>query len=116
MNGSDRALERVKGLESKGERLAVAAPALTEFLVGAFARGGRRLAQALEFVAQLEVLEVSEEVAIEAARLGGECFRRGTPVGNIDLLIAATAKGHHAILLTRDEDFSRIPELMVENY
>jgi predicted nucleic acid-binding protein len=116
LNGDPGALARVRELEASGERLAVAAPTLTEFLTGAFAHGGRPLSQALEFVAQLEVLEVTESIALEAARLGGECYRKGGVVAHLDLLIGATSKHHRAVLLTRDEDFSRIPGVVVERY
>jgi len=115
-NGIPRAVERAKELDSRNERLTIPAPALTEFLVGAFAQGGPRLSRALELVSQFEVLELTEPIAVEAARLGGECSRRGTPVGNLDLLVGAIAKHHHGILLTRDTDFSRIPGIMVEAY
>jgi predicted nucleic acid-binding protein len=116
LNGDPGARRRIQELERAGERVAVAAPTLTEFLVGAFAHGGRVLSQALEFAAELEVLEVDERITIEAARLGGECYRAGTAVGNLDLLIGAASKHHRAVLLTRDEDFSRIPGVVVEAY
>ncbi|HXQ94998.1 MAG TPA: type II toxin-antitoxin system VapC family toxin [Thermoplasmata archaeon] len=116
LRGDPDAARRIRELEAAGERLAVAAPTLTEVLVGAHLQGGRRLADALEFTAQLEVLEVSAEIALEAARLGGECARKGGHVSNLDLLIGATAKHHHAILMTRDADFSRIPGVLVEAY
>jgi len=74
------------------------------------------LASALEFVAQLEVLPVTGEIAMEAARLGGKCDRNGCTIGNLDLVIGATVKAHNAILLSRDDDFSRIPGVAVERY
>lgn len=110
------AAEKAKILATRNERLVIAAPTLTEFLVGAFAKGGRRLTQALELVEQLEVLSVTEEVALDAARLGGECTRRGRVVGNLDLLIAACARQHGARVLTRDPDFAHIPNVTVETY
>jgi tRNA(fMet)-specific endonuclease VapC len=110
------AAEKAAEMARRNERLAMAAPALTEFLVGAFARGGRRLAQALEMVEQFEILPVTEEVALDAARLGGECTRRGAMVGNLDLLIAACARQHGARILTRDPDFGRIPNVLLETY
>lgn len=115
-NGFPDAVTKAHELDARKERLAIAAPGLTEFLVGAFAQGGGRLAHALEFVAQMEVLEVTESIAVDAARLGGECARRGATVGNIDLLVAAVAKHHRATILTRDSDFSRIPGISVEAY
>ena len=115
-NGVPEALTKAEELSKHGERLAIPAPALTEFLVGAFHQGGRRLAQALEFVSELEVLDVTEPISVDAARLGGECSRRGDAVGTLDLLIAATAKHHHAHLLSRDRDFARVPGVMLETY
>ncbi len=96
------------------ESLAIPAPALTEFLVGAFSRRGTTLAHALEVAARFEVLETTEPIAGEAARLGGECLRNGTPAGTLDLRIAATAKHHRSALVTRDRGFSRIPGILIE--
>jgi tRNA(fMet)-specific endonuclease VapC len=115
-NGVPGAMAKAEELAQLGERLAIPAPALTEFLVGAFRQGGRRLAQALEFASELEVLDVTEPIAVDAARLGAECFRRGEVVGTLDLLIASTAKHHHAHLLSRDTDFARISGVTLETY
>jgi tRNA(fMet)-specific endonuclease VapC len=114
--GSPGAVTKAEELSRTGERLAIAAPALTEFLVGAFHQGGKRLTQALEYISELEVLDVTDPISIDAARLGGECSRRGEAVGTLDLLIAAAAKYHHATLLSRDSDFARIPGLTLETY
>ncbi len=76
-NGIPEALAKSCRAFGPGERLAIPAPALTEFLVGAFHQGGRRLSQALEFVSELEVLDVTETISVDAARLG-ECSRRGS--------------------------------------
>lgn len=115
-NGVAAARLKADELSHSGERLAIPAPALTEFLVGAFHQGGRRLSEALAFISELEVLETTEPISIDAARLGGECSRRGHPVGSLDLLIAATAKHHHAPLLSRDKDFTQVPNLTLETY
>ena len=98
------------------EPLAISASALTEFLIGAFHQGGRRLAPAVELVAPFEVLDVNAAIAIDAARLGGECLRRGAPVGALDLLVAATARHHRAAVLSRDRDFARVPGVVLETY
>ena len=114
-NGIPEALARAAELSDLGERLAIPAPALTEFLVGAFHQGGRRLSQALEFVSELEVLDVTETISVDAARLGG-MLTTGELVGTLDLLIASTAKHHHAHLISRDRDFARVPGLTLETY
>ena len=115
-NGVPEARSKAEELAALGERLSIPAPAVTEFLVGAFLQGGRRLAQASGLVGQLEILDVTEPIAVDAARMGAECARRGEHVGAIDLLIAATAKHHHAPLLSRDRDFARIAGVTLETY
>ena len=77
-NGIPEALARAAELSDLGERLAIPAPALTEFLVGAFHQGGRRLSQALEFVSELEVLDVTETISVDAARAGGNAHDGGS--------------------------------------
>ncbi len=110
------ALTKAKSIVDAGEGLSIAAPALTEILIGAHYKGGRTLRETLERIGSLDVLAIDAEVAGEAARIGAEMLRRGQAVGTIDLLIAAAAKLHGHILLTRDTGFSRIPGIAVETY
>jgi tRNA(fMet)-specific endonuclease VapC len=114
--GHAGALGKARDLESRHERIGIPAIVLTEFLVGAYARGGGQLPKAIELVSQFEFCDVTESIALDAARLGGECFRRGNPASNLDLLIASTVRHHRAVLLTRDEDFARIPGVTIEGY
>jgi predicted nucleic acid-binding protein len=116
VKGEPGAVTKSQELTESGERVGIPASALTEFLIGAFHQGGRRLSQAMSLVAQLEVLELTESIAVEAARAGGECSRRGETVGTMDLLVAATAKHHHAHILSRDTDFTRIADVTLETY
>ena len=78
--------------------------------------GGRLLERSLSLTRRLEVLALEGDTADDAARLGGDLDRRGLPVGNLDLLIAAIARRHRAILVTRDLHFQRIPGLHLETY
>jgi predicted nucleic acid-binding protein len=116
VRGNHRARDAAAGEEAAGETLALPAPVLTEFLIGAFARGGKELAKSLELTSEMTVLEVTEVIAIEAARIGGDCIREGNPKATLDLLIAATARIHHCALVTRDRDFASIPGLSIITY
>ena len=40
----------------------------------------------------------------------------GTPLGNLDTLIAAHALATAAILVTNDQAFARVPNLAIENW
>ncbi len=116
LRGEGASAAKLRALEASGEGLSIASPALTEILVGAYFKGGAVLKETLELASGLEVLAVDEPVAAEAGRLGAELLHRGLPIPTVDLLIAAAAKLHQHILVTRDEDFSRIPGLAVEAY
>jgi len=113
-NGLPAARAKAADFVKTGERLVI--PAFTAFMLAAFYLGGRRLAQALEFISELEVLDLPEPISMHAARTGGEWARRGEPVSTVDLLIAATAMHHHAGLVGRDTDFARVPGLTLETY
>ncbi|MEK6988074.1 MAG: type II toxin-antitoxin system VapC family toxin [Candidatus Thermoplasmatota archaeon] len=64
----------------------------------------------------MEFLEVDAAVAGEAGRLGAELLRRGQGLPTTDLLIAAAARLHGHVLVTRDTDFQRVPGLAIEGY
>lgn len=114
--GDTRAVEKVRELLEVGERLSIPAVAAAEVLVGAHYRGGRELSRTLEFLERLEVLPFDIAEAAEAGRLGAEALRRGAPIAGNDLLVAATARHHRGILVSRDGVFSHVAGLAVEAY
>ena len=116
VRGEPAAVEKVRELLASSERLTAPSVAAAELLVGAHYRGGRELARTLEFLERLEVLPFGIEEASEAGRLGAESLRRGAPVAGNDLLVAATARRHRGILVSRDGVFSQVPGLAVEAY
>ena len=110
------AVRKAEDLRASGERLSIPAPVLAEVLLGAYVRGGTTLRKTMEVLAGFDVLDIDGTVAAEAARIGAELLRRGVTVTTLDLLIAAAARLHQRILVTRDTAFSRIPGLAVEAY
>ncbi len=116
LKGEGAAVEKARELQASGEHLSIAAPALAEVLIGANFRGGRTLSKTWEVLSSVDVLDVDATVAAEAGRIGAELLRRGIAFATVDLLIAAAAKVHQHILVTRDAAFSRIPGLAVEAY
>jgi tRNA(fMet)-specific endonuclease VapC len=77
----------------------------------------RRLAEAVE--AFLRRVEVSAWDAAAARAYGGlraELEAAGTPLGNLDLLIAAHAQATGAILVTGDIAFTRVGALEVVDW
>ena len=116
IKGVPAAAQKAMAMDASGERLSVPAPVLTEVLRGGYFRGGKELRDTLELLAGMEVLEVDDDVAAEAGRMGAELLKRGTDMGTVDLLIAATVKLNRRILGPRDSSFFGIPDLAVETY
>jgi tRNA(fMet)-specific endonuclease VapC len=64
----------------------------------------------------LEVLDVDEYDALDAATLQVALRRRGRQLATVDALIATAALRYALILLTTDQDFQAIPGLITENW
>ncbi len=63
-----------------------------------------------------EVLPITSEVAEQYGRIFGTLRKAGIPISSNDIWIAAIAATHDLILVTSDQDFSRIPGLTIENW
>lgn len=70
-----------------------------------------------QFVAPLEILSYDDEAALYYGDLRVYLEKRGTPIGALDMLIAAHALSIACTLVTNHEkEFSRIPELRIVNW
>ena len=75
-----------------------------------------RLALA-QFISPLEVASFDREAAAVYGRLRATLEQKGTPIGSMDLLIAAHALGLAVRLVTNNaKEFRRVPGLRVENW
>jgi tRNA(fMet)-specific endonuclease VapC len=73
----------------------------------------RKLKKSLEHYCKIQVPDFDERAAAEFERLQKQRIR----IGTMDLKIAAIALAHDAVLLSRNlRDFSRVPELKVEDW
>jgi tRNA(fMet)-specific endonuclease VapC len=65
----------------------------------------------------LDLLEVSLAVCEKYGRLVNDLKAKGTPIGDLDTLVASTALIHRQILLTRNKaHFEKVPGLVVETW
>jgi tRNA(fMet)-specific endonuclease VapC len=64
----------------------------------------------------LEVLDIDEYDALDAAALQIALRRRGRQLATVDALIATAALRYALILLTTDQDFEAVPGLITENW
>ncbi len=70
-----------------------------------------------KFLSIVEVLDFDSGAAIEYGKIRADLRKKGTPIGNMDMLIAAHAKSEHLILVTHNiREFIRVPDLDVEDW
>lgn len=102
------------------DHLAISTLVLAELLFGA-ARHPTKSAEIRQdiddMVSRLAVIPWSAQAADEYGRVRALLQRQGTPIGNMDLLIAAHALAENAVLVTNNlREFGRVPGLSVENW
>jgi tRNA(fMet)-specific endonuclease VapC len=100
--------------------LAISVVVLAELLYGAElhpTRGDDIRADIEDFRRRLGVIPWSESAATHYAQIRAELRRAGTPIGNMDLLIAAHARAEGAVLVTNNlAEFRRVQGLALENW
>ena len=69
-----------------------------------------------EFLIRVESLPWDSGAAKHYAALRGAMEDSGTPMGNMDMMIAAQALGADAVLVTHDRVFQRVKHLKVEDW
>lgn len=70
-----------------------------------------------EFLAPFTLLAFDRNATIEYGIIRNELEKVGTPIGSLDMLIAAHAKSMNLTLVTNNErEFSRVNGLRVENW
>lgn len=70
-----------------------------------------------QFVAPIEIPAYDDAAAQHYGRVRAYLERQGTPIGSLDLLIAAHALSLNAVLITNNEkEFKRVSKLKIENW
>ena len=70
-----------------------------------------------QFIAPLEILPYGDEAAQYYGNLRAHLEKQGTPIGSLDMLIAAHALSIDCTLVTNNEkEFIRIPNLKIDNW
>jgi tRNA(fMet)-specific endonuclease VapC len=69
-----------------------------------------------EFLLRIEVLPWASEAAKQYASLRAVLEQEGTPMGNLDLMIAAQALASDAVLVTHDRVFRKVKHLKIEDW
>jgi tRNA(fMet)-specific endonuclease VapC len=98
--------------------LCASAITLAELRFGADRRGSRRLHKLLDtFFASVVVVPFDDVAALSFGKLGAALAGSGTPIGQLDTLIAAHALALNLILVTNNtKHFSKVKTLRTENW
>jgi tRNA(fMet)-specific endonuclease VapC len=110
--GDTALAERLGGCEEVWIPLVVLAEIKAGFYGGTRGQRNEILLQELLANETVDVLLPGRETAEHYARLFVQLKRAGTPVPDNDLWIAALALEHDLLLITRDQHFERIPQLL----
>lgn len=110
---------RTRFHELDGGQLCLSVVSEAELLYGVKAKGSpRKLASMVaDFLRRLTILDWSRTAAQHHADIRAKLESAGTPIGNMDLMIAAHARSAGAVLVTNNEKhFRRVEGLKVENW
>ena len=113
----EQVIERLK--QTRISDIGISSITLSELEYGA-ARSSKpeqnRLALG-EFLAPLEILPYDDMAAYEYGKIRAYLERKGTPIGSMDMLIAAHALSVDCSLVTNNvREFNRVPSLNIENW
>lgn len=89
-----------------------------ELAYGVIKSGSAKNRAALEkFLLPLEIYPFDAAAALEYGTVRAHLERQGTPIGNMDMLIAAHARAlKHVIVTNNVREFERVPNLFIENW
>lgn len=102
----------------KHGEIAISSITGAELSFGVAKSGSQRNRAALDkFFAPLEILPFDERAMREYGPLRNHLESAGTPIGSLDLLIAAHALSLESTLVTNNaREFQRVPGLAIENW
>ena len=117
---TSRVRTRIDAAIGLGRPLAISSIVLFELRYGAAksARPERNAQRIIDFLSgPIEVLPFAPADAEEAGDIRAELERAGAPIGPYDILVAAQARRHDALLVTANErEFARVPRLKLEDW
>jgi len=101
------------------EQICVSAVTYAELLYGVARSSSKRINQPIvdDFVRHLDVLSWGHEAAEQYGKIRVVLERGGTPIGAMDMMIAAHARSLKAVLVTNNQKhFSKVKALKIENW
>lgn len=114
-----RAEKKLEEYVTMGARLSTTPITACELFKGAYRSKKKDLEvrKVREILSRLEILDFSIDACEKYGKLVNDLERMGTPIGDLDAMIASLALTHNEPLTTADrEHFERVPGLIVESW
>lgn len=71
----------------------------------------------MKFLAIVEILPFESSAAVEYGKICADLRKKGTPIGNMDMLISAHAKAENLTVVTHNtREFERVIGLKIEDW
>lgn len=110
--------ELIRHIKAHKSSLCISSITLAELLFGVAKKNSERLATAVSLFQQLvDVKPWTPEAAEKYADIRHDLETKGTPIGSMDMLIAASSLAEGACLITNNHaHFSRVKGLKLDNW
>ena len=110
-------IEKIKNNFQYGVAISSITLAELEFGVQASANVEKNTIALYKFLSIVEILDFDSSAAIEYGKIRADLKRKGTPIGNMDMLIAAHAKSENLIVVTHNtREFECVEGLKLEDW
>lgn len=88
-----------------------------EFGVQASANVEKNTIALYKFLSIVEILDFDSSAATEYGKIRADLKKKGTPIGNMDMLISAHAKSEDLIVVTHNtREFERVEGIQLEDW
>lgn len=116
VSGCRPAIDRFRRLRAELEPMYLSSAARAAVIADAASRDEKFRRRAEEILRSTADLAIDVESVRCAAEIAEELAREGRQLGGVDLFVAAGARHHGHVLLTRNPDFAGVPGLVREPY
>ena len=110
-------IEKIKNNFQYGVAISSITLAELQYGVQASANVEKNTIALYKFLSIVEILDFDSSAATEYGKIRADLKRKGTPIGNMDMLIAAHAKSENLIVVTHNtREFERVEGLKLEDW
>lgn len=110
-------IDHIKNNWDKGIAISSITLAELQYGVQASANIEKNTISLYKFLSIVEILDFDSSAAIEYGKIRADLRKKGSPIGNMDMLIAAHAKSENLIIVTHNtREFERVEGLKLEDW